>query len=158
VGATAAQLLARRFATMQALLEADSADFAAVHGIGDITADALAAYLAEPRNRDLIERLDAAGLTMVEPIELEAERTFADITFVVTGTLPTLSRREATAFIERHGGRVTGSVSRATNYLVAGENPGSKLERARELDVPVLDEAELLALAAARENPRGVEP
>jgi DNA ligase (NAD+) len=158
VGATAAQLLARRFGTMQALLEADAADFAAVHGIGDITADALAAYLAEPRNRDLIERLDAAGLTMVEPIELEAERTFADITFVVTGTLPTLSRREATAFIERHGGRVTGSVSRATNYLVAGENPGSKLERARELDVPVLDEAELLALAAARENPRGVEP
>lgn len=158
VGATAAQLLARRFGSMQALIEAGEEEYAAVHGIGQTTAEALAAYLAEPRNRDLIERLAAAGVTMDEPIELEEERPFAGLTFVVTGTLPTLSRKEATEFIERRGGRVTGSVSRATDYLVAGEKPGSKLERARELNVPVLDEDELLALAEAREPLRGVEP
>jgi DNA ligase (NAD+) len=157
VGATAAQLLARRFGTMQALIEAGEESYAAVHGIGETTAAALAAYLGEPRNRALIERLAAAGVTMLEPVELEEERPFAELTFVVTGTLPTLSRKEATEFIERRGGRVTGSVSRATTYLVAGESPGSKLERARELNVTVLDEAELLALAEAREPLRGVE-
>jgi DNA ligase (NAD+) len=158
VGATAAQLLARRFLTMDAFLETDAAAFAAVHGIGETTAAALAAYLGEPRNRALLERLAAARLTLSEPIEQEEEQPFAGLTFVVTGTLPTLSRKEAAAFIERRGGRVTGSVSRATNYLVAGESPGSKLERARELNVPILDEAELLALAAAREPMRGEEP
>lgn len=157
VGETAAQILARHFGSMQALLEAEAVDFAAIHGIGDITAAALAAYLAEPRNRTLIERLAAAGVTMIEPVEQETERPFAQLTFVVTGTLPTLSRKEATEFIERRGGRVTGSVSRSTNFLVAGENPGSKLERARELDLPVLDEDQLLALAAARDPLRGAE-
>lgn len=157
VGETAAQILARRFGTMEALLEADEADFAVIHGIGEITAGALAAYLGEPRNRELIERLAAAGVNMIEPIEQEEEQPFAQLTFVVTGTLPTMSRKEATAFIERRGGRVTGSVSRATDYLVAGENPGSKLERARELEIPVLDEAELLALAQARDPMRGAE-
>lgn len=151
VGATAAQLLARRFVTLQALLEADVAAYAAVHGIGETTATALASYLGEPRNRTLLERLAAAGLTLSEPVEQEEEQPFAGLTFVVTGTLPTLSRKDSTTFIERRGGRVTGSISRNTNYLVAGESPGSKLERARELNVPILDEAELLALAAARE-------
>lgn len=151
VGATAAQLLARRFTSMDALLAADVADFAAVHGIGATTAEALHAFLSEPRNRELIERLRAAGVNMIEPVEQEEARPFADLTFVVTGTLPTMSRKEVTAFIERRGGRVAGSVSRATNYLVAGESPGSKLERARELGVPVLTEDELVALAAAAE-------
>jgi DNA ligase (NAD+) len=164
VGATAAQLLARRFGTMQALIEAGIEEYAAVHGIGETTAAALGAYLGEPKNRALLERLAAAGVTMAEPIEQEADRPFDELAFVVTGTLPTLSRKEATEFIERRGGRVSGSVSRATNYLVAGESPGSKLDRARELNVPVLDEGELLALATAREgagssdlNPIGVE-
>lgn len=152
VGATAAQLLARRFGSMEALLAADRADFAAVHGIGETTADALAAYLQEPRNRELIARLAAAGVNMIEPLEREEARPFADMTFVITGTLPTLSRKEATEFIERRGGRVAGSVSRSTSYLVAGESPGSKLERARELNVPVIGEAELLALAGATES------
>jgi DNA ligase (NAD+) len=158
VGVTAAQLLARRFGSMEALIEASADDYAAVHGIGETTAAALAAYLGEPRNRVLLERLAAADLTLAEPVEQEEERPFTGLTFVVTGTLPTLSRKEATEFIERRGGRVTGSVSRATHYLVAGESPGSKLERARELNVTVLDETELLSLAAAREPLRGVEP
>lgn len=157
VGETAAQILARHFGSMDALLAASEADFAAIHGIGDITAAALAAYLAEPRNRELIARLAAAGVNMIEPVEQETERPFAGLTFVVTGTLPTMSRKEVTEFIERRGGRVSGSVSRATNYLVAGESPGSKLDRARELNVTVLDEAQLLALAAARDPLTGAE-
>src|SRR5690606_11964542 len=157
VGETAAQILARHFGSMEALLAADEAEFAAIHGIGQITAAALATYLAEPRNRELIERLAGAGVNMIEPIEQESERPFDGLTFVVTGTLPTRSRKDVTEFIERRGGRVAGSVSRATNYLVAGENPGSKLDRARELNVSVLDEAELLALATARDPMRGAE-
>lgn len=151
VGIVAAQQLARHFGTMDALLEATAEAFAAVHGIGPATAGALAAYLAEPKNRELIARLRAAGVNMIEPVEREATRPFSGLTFVVTGTLPTLSRKEVTEFIERRGGRVAGSVSRSTDYVVVGESPGSKLDRARELGVPILSEAELLALAQARE-------
>ncbi|HEY8484918.1 MAG TPA: NAD-dependent DNA ligase LigA [Longimicrobiales bacterium] len=152
VGAHAAQLLAQRFGSMDALLQATAADFAAVHGIGETTAAALAAYLQEPRNRELIERLREAGVNMVEPVERAEHRPFEGLTFVVTGTLPTMSRKEVTEFIERRGGRVAGSVSRATSYLVVGENPGSKLDRARELGIPVLSEDQLRALASARES------
>lgn len=151
VGAVAAQQLARHFGAMDALLAARAEDFATVHGIGQTTATALAAYLAEPRNRELIERLRAAGVNLLEPVEREVHRPFEGLTFVITGTLPTLSRKEATEYVERRGGRVTGSVSRSTDYVVAGESPGSKLDRARELGVPVLGEAELLALASARD-------
>lgn len=151
VGIVAAQQLARHFGTMDALLEATAEAFAAVHGIGPATAGALAAYFAEPKNRELIERLRAAGVNMIEPVEREARRPFSGLTFVVTGTLPTLTRKEVTEFIERRGGRVAGSVSRSTDYVVVGESPGSKLDRARELGVPILSEAELLALAQARE-------
>jgi len=152
VGATAAELIARHFGSMDAILDATAEDFAAVHGIGPTTAAAIASYLAEPKNRELIERLRAAGLTMTEPVERAETAPFAGLTFVITGTLPTLSRKAATEYIEQRGGRVTGSVSRATDYLVAGENPGSKLDRAEELGIPILGEAELRALAAARET------
>jgi len=150
VGAQAAQILARRFGTMDALLEASEADFAAIHGIGATTAGALAAYLAEPRNRELIERLRAAGVNMTEPVERAEQTSLSGLTFVITGTLPTLSRKEATEFIEHHGGRVTSTVTRSTDYLVAGESPGSKLDRARELGITVLDEAGLFELARTR--------
>jgi DNA ligase (NAD+) len=149
VGLHAARLLAREFGSMEALLETSEEQLAAVHGIGSTTAAALASYLAEPRNRAVIERLRGAGLPMTEPVERATHRPFHGKTFVVTGTLPTLSRKEVTAFIERSGGRVTGSVTRSTDYVVAGEEPGSKLERARELGVHVLGEAELLEMAAA---------
>src|SRR5690606_32146541 len=89
VGIVAAQQLARHFGSMDALLEATAEAFAAVHGIGPATAGALAAYLAEPKNRELIERLRAAGVNMIEPVEREATRPFSGLTFVVTGTLPT---------------------------------------------------------------------
>lgn len=147
VGIHAAQLIARSFSTLEALMAAGAEELAAIHGIGKTTADALHAYLAEERNRSLLERLAAAGVNTTEPIERSVQRRFSGMTFVVTGTLPTMSRKQATTFIEHHGGRVTGSVSKATDYLVAGENPGSKLDRAREVGVRVLEEAELLSLA-----------
>jgi DNA ligase (NAD+) len=149
VGSHVAQLLARAYGSLDALLEAPQEEIAALHGIGATTAAALHAYRSEPRNRALIDRLKAAGLNTTEPIERAANQDFAGLTFVVTGTLPTLSRAEAKAFIEQRGGRVAGSVSGRTDYVVVGEDPGSKLERARELGVKRLSEAELLALPDA---------
>jgi len=151
VGTHAAQVLAREFATMAALQEADVPALAAVHGIGATTAEAVGAFMEEPKNRELIERLAAAGLRLDEPVERAEHSTLGGCTFVVTGTHG-MSRKELTGLIERHGGRVTGSVSRTTDFLVAGESPGSKLDRARELGVRIIDEHELLALAASGVN------
>lgn len=145
VGQHAAQVLARAFVTMEALTAASAEDLAAVHGIGGTTASALAAFLAEPRNQGLIERLREAGLNMTEPVERAERTTLAGRTLVITGT-HAMSRKDMTNLVERHGGRVSGSVSKKTDYLVAGDSPGSKLDRARELGVQVLDEAGLLAL------------
>lgn len=153
VGANAAKLIAREFGTMNHLLSASRDDVAAIHGIGETTADAVAAFLGEPRNRALVERLRAAGLNLQEPVERADRQPFAGLTFVVTGTLPTLSRKDARIFIETRGGRVTGSVSGSTDYLVLGEEPGSKADRARELGVPALSEDELLQLAEERDAP-----
>ena len=145
IGAHAAQVIARAFPTMDQLLAASVDAFAAVHGIGRTTAEALYAFLSEPRNRVLIDRLREAGINMVEPVEKAEHSTLEGRTFVITGT-HAMSRKEITSLIERHGGRVTGSVSKSTNYLVAGESPGSKLDRARELGVRVIDEHELVAM------------
>jgi DNA ligase (NAD+) len=145
VGQHAAQVVARQFHTLHGLLAATAEEFAAVHGIGATTAAALAAYLAEPRNRELLARLEAAGVNMTEPGDRPEHSTLEGRTFVITGT-HTSSRKELTTLIERHGGRVSGSVSKSTNYLVAGESPGSKLDRARALGVQVISEAELHAL------------
>jgi DNA ligase (NAD+) len=144
VGETAAQLLARSFGDIDRLMAASRDEVAAVHGIGATTAEALVAYFAEPRNREIIEKLRSAGVDLSEPEARPAEGPLSGLTFVITGTLPTLSRKQATERIEAAGGRVTGSVSRSTDFLVAGEDAGSKLTKARELGIAVLDEAELL--------------
>jgi DNA ligase (NAD+) len=144
VGQTVAQLLARRFGTMDGLLAASDAEIEAVPGIGPTIAQAVTAFFHERRNRDLIDRLRRAGLTMTEPQAAARGGPLEGLTFVLTGTLPSLSRADATALIEGAGGRVTGSVSRKTDAVVAGEEAGSKLEKARELGVEVIDEAELL--------------
>lgn len=145
VGETAAQLIARRFGSLDRVIQASEEEIAAVHGIGETTAAALAAYLAEPRNRETIDKLRDAGVDLTEPEARTIEGPFSGLTLVVTGTLPTLSRKQATQLIEKAGGRVTGSVTRSTDYLVVGEDAGSKLEKARELGIPQMDEAELLA-------------
>jgi DNA ligase (NAD+) len=151
VGEAAAQLLARHFHSLDRLRAAGVAEIAAVHGIGDTTAEAVHAFFHEPGNGHLLDRLAAAGLTLVEPVTRAEHSSLADLTFVITGSHAT-SRKELTAFIEEHGGRVAGNVSKKTDHLVAGNDPGSKLDRARELGVAVLDEDGLRQLAASRRS------
>ena len=139
VGAHAAQVLAREFRTMATLLETGVDRLAAVHGIGETTAAAVHSFLQEPHNRALLARLADAGVGQEEPVERAERSTLQGLTFVITGTHAS-SRKELSTLIERHGGRVAGSVSRSTDFLVAGEAPGSKLDRARELGVRVIDE------------------
>lgn len=151
VGESAAQLLARHFHSLDRLRAAGIEKMAAVHGIGETTAEAVHAFLHEPENERLMDRLAAAGLTVTEPVTRAEHSSLADLTFVITGSHAT-SRKELTGFIEEHGGRVAGSISKKTNYLVAGEDPGSKLDRARALGVAVLDEDGLRELAASRRS------
>jgi DNA ligase (NAD+) len=144
VGKQVAQLLARRFGSLDALMSAHRDTIDEVPGIGGAVADAVAGFLEEPRNRELIERLRAAGVNFAEPESSGGQGVLAGQVFVLTGTLPTLSRGEATAFIEQAGAHVSGSVSRKTSVVVAGDDAGSKLEKARKLGIEVIDEAELL--------------
>jgi len=143
VGEGAAELLGKRFGTMDALMKATAEEIGEVRGIGPTIAEAVAGFFAEPRNRKLVARLAKAGVRMDEPEKASAAGPLSGQTFVLTGTLPTLSRAEATKLIESAGGAVTGSVSKKTTAVVAGEDPGSKLEKAKQLGVPVWDEAEL---------------
>lgn len=156
VGENASQLLAQAFGSMDRLMSATKEEIAAVHGIGATTAEALTAFFAEPRNRQVIEKLRAAGLRMTEERQRPVEGPLSGQCFVVTGTLPTLSRKEMSRIIEEAGGRVAGSVTRATDFLVVGEDAGSKLTRARELGIPELSEAEILDRIAEK-NPNEQE-
>jgi DNA ligase (NAD+) len=144
VGKTVAVLLARRFGTMKALRAASEEEINAVPGIGPTIATAVAAFFAEQRNKDLLQRLERSGLTLSEPRAHAAGGALDGRTYVLTGSLPTLSRAQATDLVEGAGGRVAGSVSKKTDAVVAGEDAGSKLEKARSLGVEVIDEAELL--------------
>jgi DNA ligase (NAD+) len=147
VGAQGAKLLARHFGTMQSLARGSAAEVAEVRGIGPAIADAVAGFFAEPRNRKLIERLETLGLTMKETATATGPRPLTDQTYVVTGTLPTLSRQQARDLIEAAGGHVSDSLSKKTTALVVGADPGSKLEKAIALGVARIDEAELLRRA-----------
>jgi DNA ligase (NAD+) len=144
VGKTVAVLLARRFGSMQALMDASEEAINDVPGIGPAIAEAVAAFFQEARNRRLLQRLERAGLTLSEPRAHDADGVLAGKTFVLTGTLPTLSRARATELIEEAGGRVAGSVSKRTDAVVAGEDAGGKLDKAKALGVETIDEAELL--------------
>ena len=144
VGETTAKDLARHFGNLDALIGADEDALLEVRDVGSVLAQSIRQFFAEPHNREVIAQLRAAGVHWPEeaPQRVPAGE-LAGLTFVVTGTLPTLSREEAKELIERHGGKVAGSVSKKTHYVVAGAEPGSKLERANELGVPVLDEKQL---------------
>ncbi|HXM42686.1 MAG TPA: BRCT domain-containing protein, partial [Bryobacteraceae bacterium] len=115
--------------------------------VGPKVAESLYQFFHEPRNRELVERLRAAGLQFEYEIKRKKGGPLHGMTFVLTGTLPNLSREEATLAIESAGGKVSGSVSRKTSYVVAGEEAGSKLDKARGLGVKVIDERRLLELA-----------
>ncbi len=145
VGERTAQLLADAFGSMDALMEASREELERVHEVGPRVAEAIAEFFTEARNRELVERLRAAGLQFTAERRKQSS-LLEGKAFVLTGTLPTLTREEAKERIEQAGGRVSGSVSKKTSYVVAGEEAGSKLEKARELKVPVLDEAGLLEM------------
>ena len=147
VGERGAQALASAFGSMDAVINASIDQLKAVSDIGPVVATAVRGYFDEPQNRRLIKALAAAGLKMDAPIVSgEAPGPLAGKTFVVTGTLTALSREEATEAIQSRGGKVTGSVSKKTDYVVAGADPGSKLAKAQTLGVQILDEAAFRAL------------
>jgi DNA ligase (NAD+) len=144
VGKTVAQLLARRFGSMHALRQATAQQINDVPGIGSAIAEAVAAFCGEMRNLALLDRLERAGLTLTEPHAATADGALLGKSYVLTGTLPTLTRPQATELIEGAGGRVAGSVSKKTDAVVAGADAGGKLEKARALGIEIIDEDELL--------------
>ena len=146
VGSVNANLLADHFPTVQQLSEASVESLEAVFGIGKEIAQSVYDWFKIPANQKLIERLQAAGLQLASTQNLHQKTTLAGLTFVITGTLPTLKRGEAKELIEQAGGKVTGSVSAKTDYLVVGEEAGSKLEKAQQLGVTQLSEAQLLKM------------
>ena len=147
VGETGAKQIARHFGTMEALESATEAEILAVHGVGETMARSIATWFADENAKRLIARLRERGLTFAEP-RPEGRRAgggaLKGMTVVITGTLPTLSREQATELIESNGARVTSGVSKKTSFVVVGEDAGSKLEKARSLGVETIDEAELL--------------
>jgi len=145
VGERTAQLLAAHFASMDALMTASAEELEAVNEVGPRVAQAISEFFAEPKNRALVERLREAGLTFTAEKRVTTS-TLEGLTFVLTGTLPNLTRETAKEKIESAGGKVSGSVSKKTSYVVAGEEAGSKLDKANSLGVAVIDESGLLAL------------
>jgi len=146
VGFVTGRNLAQRFRTIDALLGADAEAIEQTSGVGPKMAQKICDQLAAEQMRALIEDLRAVGVSMALEGPPPGEGPLAGKTFVLTGTLPGLTREEATEHIEAAGGRVTSGVSKKTDYVVAGASPGSKLEKAERLSVPVLDEAGLLEL------------
>ncbi len=145
VGEKAAKVLAARFRTLDALDAASEEELTEIPDVGAITARCIADYLAQPQSQDLIARLKAAGVNMESTAQLVDER-FAGMTFVLTGTLTRFDRKTAQGLIEERGGKAAGSVSKKTTYVVAGEAAGSKLNKARELNIPILTEEEFAAM------------
>ena len=131
--------------TAEALFNASFDDFVAINDIGEITAGALVEFFLDPLNRESIIRLGELGV-VTQALGTERRSTLERLTFVITGTLPTMSRDEATALIKQSGGKVSGSVSKKTSFLVCGEDAGSKLTKAKELGVKIISEAELLEM------------
>lgn len=146
VGEATARDLAHHFGTLEGVMQADQEQLLKVADIGPVVAQSIHQFFAQPHNREVIAALIAAGIHYA-PVQVQVNSdALAGKIFVLTGTLPTLSRDAAKAWIESHGGSVTGSVSKKTNYVVAGDDAGSKLTKAQDLGIAVLDEAALLAL------------
>ncbi len=153
VGAVNAQLIAAEFPSADQLAQATFEDLNTIHGIGPEIAQAVVEWWQSPGNQTLITRLERAGLELTSPESTRSDSDKPQIlqgkTFVITGTLPNLSREEAKVLIQQAGGKVTESVSKKTSYVVVGENAGSKLTKAQTLKIPCISEAELLQLCAA---------
>jgi DNA ligase (NAD+) len=154
-GGVVAQILARRFPSIDALTRASQEEIENVEGIGPRIAASVVDYFQRTRHRQMIEKLRKAGVRLAEEKREEVEERalpLAGKTFVITGTLPSMSREVATALVERYGGKVTKSVSSRTDYLVVGESPGgTKYRKAQQLDVPMIDESKLRAMIGESE-------
>ena len=146
VGERTAQILAETFGSLDAIAQADEEVLQQAEEVGPKVSESIRQFFHEPRNRELVERLRQAGLTFEHAMRQKTGGALAGKTFVITGTLPNLAREEAKARIESAGGKVTGSVSKKTDYVLAGADPGSKLDKANQLGIPVIGEPELLAL------------
>ena len=146
IGEKAAKLLAATFGDIDALAKATKEQLIAIHDFGEITADCVIEYFSHPQTLDFIEELKNSGVVTTYAVE-KSDNVFEGMTFVLTGTLPTLSRDAATAIIEKHGGKASSSVSAKTTYVVAGEKAGSKLVKAQNLGVAIIDEDTLLQMA-----------
>lgn len=145
VGKATARELMRSFGNIEKLAEASAEELEQVQDIGSVSAQAICRFFAEEQNRKILEELRAAGVNMQQE-ETQTGNRFAGMTFVVTGTLPTMGRAEATELIQRLGGKAAGSVSKKTTYVLAGENAGSKLTKAQQLGIPVISESEFLEM------------
>lgn len=145
VGEVAAEEIARKMRTLDALFDATFDDFAAMNDIGDVTATVLVEFFADPKTRETCDKLKEYGV-LTEAVGEDRGNLFEGMTFVLTGTLPTMTRDEASALIKQNGGKVSGSVSKKTTYVVAGEEAGSKLTKAQQLGVSVIDEEQLLSM------------
>ena len=145
VGEVAAEEIAGKMRTLDAVMNATVEDFAAINDIGEITAAAIVDFFSSEKTRTLCEKLKALGLKTDAAAE-EKLSTLEGLTFVLTGTLPTMTRDEASAIIKKNGGKVSGSVSKKTSFVLAGEEAGSKLTKAKDLGVPVISEEEFLKM------------
>lgn len=147
VGKATAKDLMKRFGSIPALMDASEEELTAVNDIGLTTAQSIIAFFANPQNRAVMDELQAMGVNMTSDNTVQGT-ALQGKTLVVTGTLPTLGRKEVAELIEKHGGKCAGSVSKKTDFVVAGEAAGSKLDKANTLGIPVIDEAELLRMIA----------
>jgi len=143
VGERTGQILADHFGSLDAIRSADEPSLQQAEEVGPKVSQSILRFFEDEHNKALVDRLAAAGLTLTHQKVDRSGGPLSGLTFVITGTLRTLSRDEAKALIENAGGKVSGSVSKKTSYLVAGEEAGSKLDKAKELNIPILDEAAL---------------
>lgn len=148
VGDKAAAVIAARFGDIEELFKATPETLCEIDDVGEITAENIVSFFSHPQTRRMIDRLKNAGVVMTAEKAVAGDDRFAGMTFVLTGTLPDMTRDEASALITSHGGKVSGSVSKRTSYVVAGAEAGSKLAKAESLGVPVIDEAELLRMTS----------
>jgi DNA ligase (NAD+) len=146
VGGVVAASLASHFGSMDTLITATPDELNGIDGIGSVLAESIAAWFADSYHMSVLNKLRQAGVNMQNAAKVQASSSLEGLTFVLTGTLPTLSRDQASELIESHGGKVIGSVSKKTSYVLMGDSPGSKAEKAAQLGVPIIGEDELLAL------------
>lgn len=147
VGKQSARTLAMNFPDMDSIMAATAEQLVALPDFGEIVAEGILEFFAKPANRDILERLRESGVNMKSQMEeTKKDDRFAGKTFVLTGTLPTMTRDEAAAIVQAYGGKVSGSVSKKTAFVLAGEEAGSKLTKAEGLGVPIIDEAAFLEM------------